>query len=92
MIRVRDNIGLFMALRTNAHFDDRANTRTSFCKTLGTFGDKNVERKRYTYDVPLTSLTGACPIDAFEPRQIDVKPTSAVSPSTAFSLNAFHGL
>ena len=38
--------------------------------SLGTFGDTNVERKRCTYDVTLTSLTGACPISAFEHRQI----------------------
>ena len=42
------------------------------CQTLGTFGDKNVERKRRTYDVTLTSFTGACPISASKPRQIDV--------------------
>ena len=33
--------------------------------SLGTFGDTNVERKRWAYDVTLTSLTGACPISAF---------------------------
>ena len=36
--------------------------------TVGTFGDKNVERKRCTYGSTLVSLrlTGACPISAFE--------------------------
>ena len=39
---------------------------------IGTFADTNVERKRCMYDVTLTSLSGACLISAFEPRQIDV--------------------
>ena len=34
--------------------------------------DTDVERKHGTYDAILTSLTGACPISAFKPRQIDV--------------------
>ena len=41
-------------------------------QSVGTFGDTNVERKRGTDDVTLTSLTSACPISAFQPRQIDV--------------------
>ena len=32
----------------------------------------DIEGKRGTYDFTLTSLTGACPIKAFEPRQIYV--------------------
>ena len=37
-----------------------------------TFGNKNVERKRCTYDVTFTSLTGVCPISVFEQSQTDV--------------------
>ena len=42
------------------------------CNTLGTFGDKNIESKHCTYDVTLTSNTGACPISTFKPHQIDI--------------------
>ena len=41
--------------------------------TIGTLRDKNVERKRCTYDVTLTLLTGACPISTYKPCQIDVR-------------------
>ena len=40
--------------------------------TLETSADTNVECKRCTFDVTLTSLTGASPISAFKPRQIDI--------------------
>ena len=39
----------------------------------------NVERKHDTYDVTLTLCTGACPISAFEPRQINVIRTAFTS-------------
>ena len=42
------------------------------CFSIGNFGDKNVESERCTYDVNLKSPTGACPIVALEPRQIDI--------------------
>ena len=53
-----------------------------FFSLTGIFGDKNVERKRCTYDVTLTSLTGACPISPIEPHQIDIIRTAFTSYSS----------
>ena len=54
--------------------------------TIGTFGHKNIEPKHCTYDLTLTSLTGACLIGAFEPCQINIACTvlcSRVSPKVS---------
>ena len=42
----------------------------SCTEAIETFGGENIERKLCTYDVTLTSFTGACPISALKPCQI----------------------